>query len=113
MEKSRGMGAEGTEGVAARGAETGKMGLQGETGLGTDEGRPRGAGRAEAGREQTAERLLRSTAVRSYDPELEVDWSAPPVPGLRYMLDERCSLYGTALWRSLSPEQQLELGKHE
>ena len=64
-------------------------------------------------REQTAERLLRSTAIRSYDPELEVDWSAPPVPGLKYMLDERCSLYGTALWRSLSPEQQLELGKHE
>lgn len=67
----------------------------------------------QGGREQTAERLLRSTAVRSYDPEIEVDWSAPPVPGLGYVLDERCSLYGTALWRSLSPEQRLELGKHE
>lgn len=72
-----------------------------------------GRGLRERGREQAAERLLRSTAVRSYDPEIEVDWSAPPVPGLGYVPEERCSLYGTALWRSLSPEQRLELGKHE
>jgi len=72
-----------------------------------------GAGEPEAGREQTADRLLRSTAVRSYDPELEIDWSAPPVPGLGYLREERCSLYGTRLWKSLSPEQRLELGKHE
>jgi hypothetical protein len=65
------------------------------------------------GREQTAERLLRSTALRSYDPELEVDWAAPPVPGLRYLREERCSLYGTQLWRSLSAQQRLELGKRE
>lgn len=67
----------------------------------------------DGGREQTAERLLRSTATRSYDPELEIDWSAPPVEGLGYLREERCSLYGTSLWRSLSPEQRLELGKHE
>jgi hypothetical protein len=73
----------------------------------------RGEAEQQVSREQTAERLLRSTAVRSYDPELEVDWSAPPVPGLGYLLDERNSLYGTALWRSLSPEQRIELGKHE
>lgn len=65
------------------------------------------------GREQTAERLLRSTAARSYDPELEIDWSAPLLPNLGYLREERCSLYGTALWRTLSPEQRLELGKHE
>lgn len=64
-------------------------------------------------REQTAQRLLRSTAARSYDPELEIDWSVPPVPGLDFVLEERCSLYGTALWRSLSAEQRLELGRHE
>ncbi len=66
-----------------------------------------------ARREQTADRLLRSTAARSYDPEIEIDWSVPPVPGLAYVLEERCSLYGTALWRSLSPEQRIELGRHE
>jgi hypothetical protein len=67
----------------------------------------------ERDREQTAERLLRSTAARSYDPELEIDWAAPPVAGLGYLLPERCSLYGTPLWETLSPEQRLELGKHE
>ena len=67
----------------------------------------------DGGREQTAERLLRSTAARSYDPELEIDWSTPPAEGLGYLREERCSLYGTSLWRSLSPEQRLELGKHE
>ena len=71
-----------------------------------------GAG-TRAGREQVADRLLRSTALRSYDPELEIDWSAPPVDGVGYLPEERCSLYGTPLWRSLSPEQRLELGKHE
>jgi hypothetical protein len=64
-------------------------------------------------RDRTAERLLRSSAARSYDPELEINWSAPLVDGLGYMLEERCSIYGTLLWRSLSPEQRLELGKHE
>ncbi len=44
----------------------------------------------DGGREQTAERLLRSTAARSYDPELEIDWSAPPVEGLGYLREERC-----------------------
>jgi len=64
-------------------------------------------------RERTADRLLRSTAARSYDPELDVDWSAPPVEGKHYLPEHRCSLYGTGLWQRLTPEQRLELGKHE
>lgn len=64
-------------------------------------------------KDRTAERLLRSSAARSYDPELEIDWSAPLVDGLGYILEERCSIYGTPLWRSLTPAQRLELGKHE
>jgi hypothetical protein len=64
-------------------------------------------------RDRTADRLLRSTAARSYDPELEIDWSAPLAEGRGYMLEERCSLYGTPLWRELTAEQRLELGKHE
>ena len=90
--------------------------MSGKAQVGTvDAARTGGLGRVEgaAGREQTADRLLRSTAVRSYDPELEIDWSAPPVDGLGYLREDRCSLYGTPLWRSLSPEQRLELGKHE
>ncbi|HEV2640317.1 MAG TPA: diiron oxygenase [Actinocrinis sp.] len=60
-----------------------------------------------------ADRLLRSSASRFYDPEVDVDWSAPPVEGLDYVLDHRCSLYGTGLWKGLTPEQRRELGKHE
>jgi hypothetical protein len=66
-----------------------------------------------AEREGTAERLLRSTATRNYDPELDIDWSAPAEPGKHFMLEHRCSLYGTPLWDRLSPQQRLELGKHE
>jgi P-aminobenzoate N-oxygenase AurF len=73
----------------------------------------RGTGDQEADREEVAERLLRSTAVRNYDPEIEIDWSAPVEPGKGFMLQHRCSLYGTPLWQALSPEQRLELGKHE
>jgi hypothetical protein len=63
--------------------------------------------------EQVADRLLRSTAARWYDPDIDVDWSAPLEPGKGYMLPHRCSLYGTALWERMSDEQRIELGKHE
>ncbi|MBO0787309.1 MAG: diiron oxygenase [Actinobacteria bacterium] len=64
-------------------------------------------------RERTAERLLRSTASRSYDPDIDIDWSAPLADGKGFMLAHRCSLYGTQLWEGLSPQQRIELGKHE
>jgi hypothetical protein len=73
----------------------------------------RGSGNEAAERERVAERLLRSTAVRSYDPEIEIDWAAPFEPGRGFMLERRSSLYGTPLWHELSPDQRLELGKHE
>jgi hypothetical protein len=72
-----------------------------------------GLARAAESRERTATRLLRSTATLSYDPELEIDWSAPLEEGKSYLLEHRCSLYGTPLWRQLTPAQRLELGKHE
>lgn len=59
------------------------------------------------------ERLLRSSAKQSYDPDVDIDWNAPPVPGLWWMQPERMSLYGTPLWDGLSPEQRIELSKHE
>jgi len=64
-------------------------------------------------RERTAERLLRSTAARSYDPDLDIDWLAPPTPGKIYQPEHRCTLYGTAMYERLTPEQRIELGKHE
>ncbi len=64
-------------------------------------------------RERTADRLLRSTAARSYDPELDIDWSAPPEAGRVYLPEHRSTLYGTPLWDRLTPGQRRELGKHE
>lgn len=67
----------------------------------------------EPGREKTAERLLNSSANKFYDPEVDIDWNAPLTEGAPYQLEHRCSLYGTSLWQRLTPEQRLELGKHE
>jgi len=60
-----------------------------------------------------AERLLKSSARHSYDPEVDIDWDAPVDPTLWGMQPERMSLYGTPLWDRLSEEQRLELSKHE
>jgi len=60
-----------------------------------------------------SDRLLRSSARQSYDPELDIDWEAPLVDGLWFMQPERMSLHGTPLWDGLSEEQRIELSKHE
>ncbi|MFF5990182.1 AurF N-oxygenase family protein [Prauserella flavalba] len=67
----------------------------------------------DAGREKTAERLLKSSANKFYDPEVDIDWDAPLVEGKRYIPEHRSTLYGTELWEQLTPEQRIELGKHE
>jgi hypothetical protein len=57
--------------------------------------------------------LLNSSAARSYDPDVDIDWSAP-MPEDKYFLPEhRVSLYGTELWAGLTPAQRAELAKHE
>lgn len=66
-----------------------------------------------ADREKTAERLLKSSAEKFYDPEVDIDWSAPLVDGLFYIPEQRISLYGTPLYDSLTVEQRIELSKHE
>ncbi len=64
-------------------------------------------------REITATRLLESSVRNSYDPQLDIDWEAPIAEGLGYLPPERVSLYGTELWDGLTPEQRVELAKHE
>ncbi|WP_278259015.1 diiron oxygenase [Nocardioides convexus] len=68
---------------------------------------------SDASAEALAQRLLRSAARQSYDPEVDLDWDAPPVPGLWWMQPERMSLYGTPLWERLSEEQRITLSAHE
>jgi hypothetical protein len=64
-------------------------------------------------REDTAQRLLRTSAKHSYDPATEIDWDAPLALD-RYFIDpRRSSLYGTALWDQMSERQRIELTKHE
>jgi hypothetical protein len=67
----------------------------------------------ETDREKTAERLLKSSAGKFYDPDVDIDWAAPLVEGKHYLPEHRSSLYKTDLWEKLTPEQRIELGKHE
>lgn len=64
-------------------------------------------------REKTAARLLKSSANKFYDAEVDIDWDAPVEEGKLWMSPHRISLYDTKLWHKLTPEQQAELGKHE
>ncbi|GLZ35840.1 membrane protein [Lentzea sp. NBRC 105346] len=66
-----------------------------------------------ADREKTAERLLKSSADKFYDPEVDIDWAAPLVDGKFFVPEHRISLYGTPMYESLSLEQRIELSKHE
>lgn len=70
-------------------------------------------GKTVGDREKTAQRLLRSSADRAYDAEVDIDWDAPAVPGLYWTTPHRTSLYGTKLWDKLTHEEQIELTKHE
>jgi hypothetical protein len=63
--------------------------------------------------EATANRLLSSSTRNSYDPDIDIDWDAPIPDDKLYMPAERISLYGTALWDSMSEEQRIALSKHE
>jgi hypothetical protein len=60
-----------------------------------------------------AARLLRSSERLSYDPVTDVDWDAPLDPTLYATPEHRVSLYGTALWREMTPEQRVALSWHE
>lgn len=64
-------------------------------------------------REETARRLLASSARKSYDPMVEVDWNAPLPTDKFGLTPEWSTLYGTALWDELTDQQRIELTKHE
>lgn len=60
-----------------------------------------------------ADRLLKSSARHNYDPELDIDWSAPVNHDMWGMPPERLSLYGTSLWDGLTEEQRILYSRHE
>ena len=71
------------------------------------------ADRHAADRHVTAARLLKSSAKKSYDPAVDIDWDAPLPADKIWVPEHRVSLYGTELWERMTPEQRVELGKHE
>jgi hypothetical protein len=64
-------------------------------------------------RERGARRLLSASLRHQYDPIVEIDWEADPLPGVYWLPPYRSSLYGTDLWRAMTQEQQVELTKNE
>lgn len=64
-------------------------------------------------RQRLATRLLASSAKKSYNPNVEVDWDAETPTHLYGMTPEWSTLYGTALWNEMSLAQQITLTNHE
>lgn len=64
-------------------------------------------------REAIAQRLLRASAQKSFDPEVDVEWDQPLVDDMFYMPEHRISLYGTPLWDRMSHRQRVDLSRHE
>jgi hypothetical protein len=60
-----------------------------------------------------AERLLRGSVRRSYQPEVAIDWDAPLAPDKYFLPPEVISLYGTPLWDEMTLEQRIELSRQE
>ena len=64
-------------------------------------------------REKVARRLLKASAEKSYDPDVEIAWDSPFEPGKFFLCEHHVSLYRTPLWDRLSLDQRIELSKHE
>jgi hypothetical protein len=64
-------------------------------------------------RQELSARLLGSAAKKSYDPVVDIDWSAPIPTDLYGLSPEWSTLYGTPLWDSLREEQRITLTIHE
>src|SRR3954466_833251 len=64
-------------------------------------------------RQELSSRLLGSAAKKSYDPVVDIDWSAPIPAGLYGLSPEWSTLYGTPLWDRLGEEQRVTLTVHE
>jgi hypothetical protein len=64
-------------------------------------------------RQSVARRLLDSAEGLSYDPAREVDWETPLDTGFHGASPEWSTLFGTAYWDEMTPEQQRELTRQE
>lgn len=69
--------------------------------------------RTEIDPEQSAGRRLKASAEKYYDPEVEIDWDAPPMPAMPWLSENRPSLVGSELWGKLTTEQRHEFGRQQ
>ncbi|HNP56579.1 MAG TPA: diiron oxygenase [Gordonia sp. (in: high G+C Gram-positive bacteria)] len=66
-----------------------------------------------ADRQTTAQRLLLAAAEESYSGDLDVDWDADVAPNLAWFPTRLSSIHGSPEWECLTPDQRIELGRHE
>ncbi|BBZ02894.1 hypothetical protein MCHIJ_23310 [Mycolicibacterium chitae] len=64
-------------------------------------------------REEFAERLLKGSVKRSYEPVVDIDWDAPIDPDKFFLPPQMVTLYGTPEWEALSRSQQIDLSRQE
>src|SRR3954454_10252469 len=64
-------------------------------------------------RQSLSSRLLGSAAKKSYDPVVDIDWTASIPEDLFGLSPEWSTLYGTPMWESLPHEQRVTLTIHE
>lgn len=64
-------------------------------------------------REDFAVRLLKGSAKKSYEPVVDIDWDAPLADDKYFLPPQMSSLYGTPLWEQMSPQQRIDLSRHE
>ena len=64
-------------------------------------------------RAEFAERLLKGSVRKSYEPVVDIDWEAPLDPDKFYLPPKVVSLYGTPIWEAMSRAEQIELSRQE
>ncbi len=64
-------------------------------------------------REEFAERLLKGSVKKSYEPIVDIDWDAPLDPDKFFLPPKIVSLYGTPMWDAMTRAQQIELSRQE
>lgn len=64
-------------------------------------------------KDDVALRLLKGAAKKSYEPVVDIDWDAPLAEDKYFLPPQMSSLYGTALWEQMSPQQRIDLSRHE
>ncbi|RZU31574.1 AurF N-oxygenase family protein [Blastococcus saxobsidens] len=76
-------------------------------------GTNRATNKAPVDRQALSTRLLGSAAKKSYDPVVDIDWSAPVPEDLYGLSPEWSTLYGTPLWDRLDHSERVTLTIHE